>query len=244
MKYYIQNTRLRKKVEILTSLIPSLIFCLKYLPFRQAVKLPILVRKIKLVQFKGFVTIDSPKIKFGMIRIGFLDSRLWPDTGIVWCVNGNIIFKGNAKIGANSSIFVRQNAQLTFGSDFENTANLKIMCCCDIVFGKSVSLGWDTIIMDSSLHPLKQVDTNRNKQAYGPIRIGDYNWFGLQCLIMHSVNTPPRCIFGARSVVTRGGDYHPYCVHGGSPIRVLSTNVMRDFGNDRITDYPIQNIEC
>lgn len=239
MKYYIQNTRLRKKAEILSSLIPSFIFCLKYLPFRQAIKLPILVRNIKLVQFKGTVEIDSPKISFGMIKLGFLDSRLWPDDGIIWCVEGKVCFKGTAKIGAGSSIFVRNSGTLIFGDDFENTAKLKIMCCCLITIGKTVSVGWDGVIMDSSLHPLKQVDTKRAKKAYGPINIGDYNWFGLQCLIMHSVNTPLRCIFAGRTVVTRGGQYEPYCVHGGSPVKVLSRGVYRDFEDDTIRDYSI-----
>lgn len=54
---------------------------------------------------------------------------------------------------------------------------------------------------------------------------------------MHSVTTPERCIFGMGSVLTRGAKYESYCVHGGSPIRVLSRNVMRVYGQDRITDY-------
>lgn len=239
MKLYIQNTVLRKKWDILMSIIPSLIFCLKYLPFKQAIKLPILVRHPKFVLLKGTLEIDAPNINFGMIKLGFLDSRLWPDDGITWCVEGKVCFKGKAVVGAGSSIFVRKSGTLIFGDDFENTAKLKIMCCCKITIGNTVSVGWDGVIMDSGLHPLIDSQTRKKKKSYGPIEIGDYNWFGLQCLVMHSVKTPERCIFGARSVVTRGGDYHPYCVHGGSPIHVLSTNVMRDFENDRITDYSI-----
>lgn len=62
----------------------------------------------------------------------------------------------------------------------------------------------------------------------------------LQYFIMYNANTPPeRCIFGGRTIITHGGEYKPYCIHGGSPVRILSTNVMRDFDNDRITDYSI-----
>lgn len=241
MKIYIQNKSLRKKWDILMSIIPSLIFCLKYLPLKQALKLPILLRHPKYVLLKGTVKIDAPRISFGMIKMGFLDSRLWSDDGIIWCVEGNVIFRGKAKIGAGSSIFVRKSGTLSLGDDFRNTAKLKIMCCCKISIGETVSFGWDCIVMDSGLHPMVDTLTGKQKKAYGPIEIGDYNWFGLQCLVMHSVKTPERCIFGGRSVVTRGGEYKPYCVHGGSPIRVLSTNVMRDFDNDKITDYSIQD---
>ena len=75
------------------------------------------------------------------------------------------------------------------------------------------------------------------KKAYGPIKIGDYNWFATKCKVMHSVTTPERCIFGMGSMVTRGGQYESYCVHGGSPIRVLSRDVMRIIGQDKITSY-------
>jgi len=235
--FYIQNTKIRKKWEILVSIFPSLFFCLKYLPINQAIKIPILVRKPKLVQLKGSVKIDCAPIRFGMIKMGFLESRLWPDNGIIWTVMGNVVFKGKAKIGSNSSIFVRKSGTLTFGENFENTAGLKIMCCCNINFGKTVSVGWDSVFMDSGLHPLVNTETKQQKKCYGPISIGDYNWFGLQCLVMHSVNTPNRCIFAGRTVVTRGGDYQSYCVHGGTPVKVLSRNVMRDFANDVISDY-------
>lgn len=241
MKIYIQNKFLRKKWDILMSIIPSLIFCLKYLPLKQALKLPILLRNPKFVLLKGTVKIEASQIYFGMIKLGFLDSRLWPDDGIIWCVEGNVIFKGNAIIGAGSSIFVRKSGTLIIGDNVKNTAKLKVLCCCKIKIGNTIRFGWDCIIMDSGLHPLINTLTGKQKRAYGPIEIGDYNWFGLQCLIMHSVKTPERCIFGGRSVVTRGGEYKPYCVHGGSPIRVLSTNVMRDFDNDVITDYSIQD---
>lgn len=75
------------------------------------------------------------------------------------------------------------------------------------------------------------------KRAYGPIKIGENNWFGAQCKIMHSVNTPKRCIFGMGSIVTRACEFESYAVHGGSPLRVLSRNVKRIIGLDMILDY-------
>ena len=56
---------------------------------------------------------------------------------------------------------------------------------------------------------------------------------------MPRVKTPERCIFGIRSIVTRGAIFESYCVHGGSPLRVLSRNVMRDYDNDLIKDYSL-----
>lgn len=59
----------------------------------------------------------------------------------------------------------------------------------------------------------------------------------MQCKVMHSVETPERCIFGMGSVVGRGCKFESYCVHGGFPLRVLTRNVMRVVGKDFITNY-------
>lgn len=237
--FYIQSTKIRKIAEIIKALFPSIIFCLKYLPFKQAIKLPILIYRPQFVRLKGKVSIECDKIYFGMIQLGFYRARPWPNNGIIWCVDGKVTFNGKATIGNNSSITVGRQGILTLGDDFHNTSGFKCICNCKISFGKSTRVGWNCVFMDTGLHPLKDVETGRKKRSFGPIEIGNYNWFGLECLIMHSVKTPERCIFAGRTTVTRGGDYQPYCVHGGSPVHVLSRNVYRDFGDDLITDYSL-----
>ena len=62
-------------------------------------------------------------------------------------------------------------------------------------------------------------------------------FFTTQYMIMPGVRTSERCIFGARTIVTRGGQYESYCVHGGNPVRVLTRNVMRIIGQEFIKDY-------
>ena len=93
------------------------------------------------------------------------------------------------------------------------------------------------MLMDTNFHPLYDMENKCFKRAYGRINIGDNNWFGSQCFVMPGVNTSERCIFGARSVITRGCQFESYCVHGGSPLRVLSRNVMRIIGQDIIEKY-------
>ena len=219
------------------TLLPSIGFNLHYLPFRQAIHLPIYIRKPHYHHKKGQIIIDSPRITRGMIRLGELKTLIYPDTGIRWSNLGRVIFHGTAIIGANSSIIISKNATVEFGDDFLNTSSLHLAAFIGIKFGIKARLGWDTTIIDTNFHPLFDIEKNRFKKAYGKIEIGDYNWFGTQCLIMHSVITPERCIFGARSVIARGCTFESYCVHGGSPLHVLTRNVMRRYGEDQITDY-------
>ena len=83
------------------------------------------------------------------------------------------------------------------------------------------------MIMDTNFHPLYDMKNDVLKSASGPIVIGDDNWFGADCVIMHSVNTPAHCTFGLRTIVTRGGETKPYCLMAGSPMRIIAENVKR-----------------
>lgn len=233
--------KLIKNKKIWRALIPSLIFNFRYLPFRQAIKLPILVYKMKNLGQKGTISIESEKIYTGMICLGFPRAATYPNNGITWRNRGKIIFKGGCIIGNDSYIIIGKQGTLIIGEDFKANAGAKIVCECKISFGNYTRFGWGGIIMDTNFHPLYDINKEKYKKAFGPIIIGDYNWFGLQCFIMHGVRTPERCIFGARSVITRGGTFESYCVHGGSPLRVLSRNVMRDYDHDQITDYSLSD---
>lgn len=214
----------------------TLIFNFHYLPFRQAIMLPIWIYRPHFVKMGGVILIDNQHIRCGMIRLGFLCARMYPNNGIQWMHQGKIVFKGKCQVANNSFIVTGKKGYIEFGENFMASPT-KIISFIGIKFGEGTRLGYDVLIMDTNFHPLYDMEKQCFKKAYGKIEIGDYNWFGAQCAIMHSVKTPERCIFGMRSVVTRGGNYEPYCVHGGSPIRVLSRGVKRIYGQDKISEY-------
>ena len=217
--------------------IPSIVFNFHYLPWKQAIKLPIYLRKPNYRKLGGKVIIESSAIKRGMIRLGFNITNTYPDNGISWLNEGTIIFKGETVIGSDSYIVVRPTGKVEFGEDFASTAALKLVSCVGIQFGKGSLLGWDVTIMDTNFHPLYDTTNKQFKKSYGKISIGDYNWFSTQCMIMHSVVTPEHCVFGARSILTRSGQFESYCVHGGNPLHVLARNTMRIPGQDLINEY-------
>lgn len=220
----------------LRALFPTIFFNFRYLPFKQALKLPIWIYKPHFISLKGSVIIDVANIHPGMIRIGFLTATTYPDSGFYWNNEGLIIFKGKCVIGNNAFIVTGKNGKIEFGEDFRATTSMRIVSHIGIQFGKSVTLGWEVIVMDTNFHPLYDKETNQSKKTYGKILIGDYNWFSTQCYVMHSVHTPVSCIFGARSIVTRGGGYQSYCLYGGNPIKILSRNIACDM-NIKINYY-------
>lgn len=229
----------RNKLIMMRTFLFSIPFCLRHLPLRQAVKLPIWVYKPKYRSQKGQFVIDCPNIRYGMIRLGFPRCALYPNTGISFKNDGKIVFKGTCLIGNDSYIVCGKQGKIVFGDDFKNTGCLRITSQCGISFGKSARVGWETLIMDTNYHPLWDMEKKKFKRAFAPISIGDYNWIATQCYVMQGVVTPERCIFGARSVITHSGPFEPYAVHSGSPLKVLTRNVMRDYEHDHIYDYSL-----
>jgi acetyltransferase-like isoleucine patch superfamily enzyme len=168
-----------------------------------------------------------------MIQMGARIVSVYPDNGITWENHGGIVvFRGNCRFGGDSYISVGPLGKLDIGHHFAATAGLKLICYYNITFLPFVLFGWDCLCMDTNFHTLYDMEKNEFLPASGPIVIGEYNWFGTGCKVMHSVTTPERCIFGMGTTVTRNCVKKSYCVMGGSPVQILRENVMRDYEHD------------
>ena len=126
--------------------IPSIIFNFHYLPFKQAIMLPVLLMKPNFRKLGGKVIIESDNIRRGMIRLGFNRANIFPDNGISWLNEGTIIFKGKVAIGSDSYIVVRPTGSVEFGDDFLSTAAMKMVSCIGIFLDGMLSL-WTQIFI-------------------------------------------------------------------------------------------------
>lgn len=224
------------KWRTLMALLPSLVFCLRYLPFRQAIKIPIIIYKPNIYKSEGAIIIDSPKVTFGMIRLGLFVTNQYPNSGIRIYNKGTIVFKGQACIGANSSITVlRKNAYVEFGKQFGNATTIRINCDYRITFKDKVLVGWDVSVMDSSMHRLKDMNNRFLGSGYGEVIIGEGTWIASQCLISKGVHLPPYTTVGARSLVNEHTNGIPdHCLIAGTPARLIKQGVWRDIEDDKI----------
>ena len=80
----------KDKIPYLWYLLPSLYVNFKLLPFRQAVKMPFLTIRPKLVSVKGKIEIDDAKSKFGIIKLGEWGVKAFPNSGITINMQGGI----------------------------------------------------------------------------------------------------------------------------------------------------------
>lgn len=186
----------------------SIWFNFKYLPAKQAVRLPILLYKPKLIVCKGKIELLDKKSKFGSIMLGFPCSSLYPNSGITLKIRGTIVFDGKASIPNASSIEVGEYGFLKFGEDFVATAQLRIGCHDKIIFGKKVLVSWDNLFYDTDYHAT--IVNGEKSISHAPIIIGNYSWFGARCTILKGSQTPVFSIIGCNSLINsnllnRGG---------------------------------------
>ena len=72
-----------KKLCLLRSIFTTIWFNFHYLPFKQAIKLPILLYKPKIIASKGSIIIKG-EIKPFMIKLGIPQIFIYPNTGVMF----------------------------------------------------------------------------------------------------------------------------------------------------------------
>lgn len=222
------NKKLLKRFlkDYLTSIFAILIFNFKYLPFRQAVRLPVWINLRNWSRFRGKVVIDSPEIHTGMILLGGRHN-FHHKKGIFYQNDGTLIFKGKCLIGNGSVVNVRCNGRLEFGNNFGASCS-SFFCLKEMTFGNECAVGCDCHFLDSNFHLIKNLATGEQIKASSPVRIGNNNWFGYQSLVMKGTVTPANCIISARSLLNKAYSVPENSILAGSPARLVAEGYSRD----------------
>lgn len=202
----------------------TLYFNFHYLPFTQAIMLPIMLsHKVRLMKCNGKVIIKSAVktrlIKIGFEGVGIFDAKY---SRSIWQVSGTVVFNGTASIGHGCKISVGKDATLIIGDSFKITAESSIVCHKEITFGRNVLISWENLFMDTDFHYVEQ-----NTAIINPpekIVVGNHVWIGCRCTILKGSVLPDNCIVGAGSFINKHikGEH---VIIGGSPAKVLKTDV-------------------
>ncbi len=204
------------------SILKSLWFNFKYLPLKQALKLPVVLTYNTRIVCNGKVVLESKNITFAMIRIGFHKVPVCNDndiTSIIVEEEGRLYFKGSAHIGNGSKIYVADSAILSLGDNFAISASSALNCYYKIIFGRDIQFSWNCLVMDSDTHKIFDKE-GRIVNPDKPITFGDKVWIGCNCMILKGSNIPSNSVIGANSVVS-GGELQLNTVIVGSPARSI-----------------------
>lgn len=204
----------------------TLRFNFKYLPFKQAVKLPILVsRNCRLRRLDGKVIIRTDNIYTGMIKIGFDGISIFDNkkSRSIWQVSGTVIFEGKTSIGHGSKIDCSDNGHLVLGENFIISAESTIICSKKVSFGSDCMLSWDVLIMDTDLHGIFDKDGIKIN-GDSPVEIGSNVWVGCRATILKGVRIADGTIIAATSTITKHIQ-ESHNIVGGNPISILKKEV-------------------
>ena len=215
--------------RILRSIIPTVWFNFRYLPFRQAVKLPILLYKPRFHSCKGKVSLGDGPVRPGMVRLGFLIETVYPNSGFLWDNRGGeVVFRGGCIIGNDSRIRVEEGGRLEFGDGVLCTASLKLVCHRSVTIGDKVLVGWENTIVDTDFHRIKDESGTFVGSAVAPVSIGHHSWLCSQVLTLKGTAVPPRCIVAARSVLNTGYQVPECSLLAGAPARLRKQGIWQD----------------
>jgi acetyltransferase-like isoleucine patch superfamily enzyme len=196
----------------------SIFFCLRHLPLRQAVHLPILVaHTVARPRTDGSVRIEGP-IRPGMIKIGFGWAPLfdWRRSRGVWTVTGEVVFEGAALVSHGAKLSVE--GKLVLGDDVRINAEACILCEREISIGARSWISWHTMIMDTDSHSISGGDPAE------AISIGEHVLVGAGATILKGVHLPDGAIVAASSCVTRSIRAAERDVVAGNPARVVRSD--------------------
>ncbi|MCR5077909.1 MAG: acyltransferase [Prevotella sp.] len=205
-------------LSILLSIPQTVIFNFRYLPFTQALKLPVWIHYRCKVKIEGHIECESSKL--ADIRIGFHTvSHLYrPVTSLMVSRGARLVFKGSAHIGRGSSLLVYPSAVMELGTDFTISAASTLKCYKKIAVGDNVLCSWDILIMDSDTHSIVYSDGQENNDK--PIIISDHVWIGCNSVILKGAEIPENCVIGAGSVVS-GKYFEKNSIIAGNPAKTI-----------------------
>ena len=213
----------------------TIYFNFKKFPFRIAKKLPVFFYgKICFQSIKGEIIINGP-IKTAMIGYGQHFESAVKSKGIAEIMlHGKLVFNGYAHIGKDVFLYVGRNAYCEFGNMSCLGSDVKVICTHKIVIGDWSGIGYESQIIDTNSHPMKNTVTGEHYPITGPICIGSYNAFSNRISIMANTKTPNFCVIASNTVCNK--DYTTFgsnILIGGIPAKLLKNNYSRDWEIER-----------
>ena len=233
--------RIWQKRWVLRSLPFSIYFNFHYLPFKQAIRLPIVLYKPSFRKLKGsLVILDDVPITPAMIKLGNYCVSLYPNDGVMIDNNGGtIIFHGKTELNSGIKISIGPKGTLEFGKNVRSTAHTKIVAYNHIYIDDDVLIGWDCLFMDSDLHQLTRCKDGPLPIAFGKIYVGKNTWVASKCDIMKNTYLPDNSVVAFRSLTNRDYGKETDILLGGAPAEIIKHNIYLDKSNWEI-EYPEQ----
>lgn len=211
--------------NLLWDYIYSLWFCLKILPFGDAIKTPINIsRRVNVGTIrKGAIVLNGP-IRHNRVFIGHRGfSAIADGSGLVNIEpGGKLIINGTASFAQGIRLWIDSNATMTVGNNFSCNKNCLFRAFDDITIGADVLMGWDIELNTTDGH-LLQIDGVSNIN-HGSISIGNHVWVASHVVFSKKSSVAAGSVVAQKSLVATKHRTSNVLL-AGTPARVIKENV-------------------
>ena len=202
----------------------------RLLPWRQALRLPIVVQGALRLDIGPEARIVLPSdAPHGTVVLGSRHETYRASAGRgQLSIFGTWQVKGKVRIGVDSCLYIHRSAELTTGDGVFIARDSQIECAECVTIGNHVLAG-EIYICDTAAHTV--MHHGKQQPMTRAIRIGDGCYFGFRTMVLRGAQLPPRCVIGSGAVCTR--DHvaeHPEggLLLTGVPAEVKTTGVEPD----------------
>lgn len=202
----------------------SFLFCIRYLCFRDAIKVPILIHPSVRIKGlgKGRIEIKDP-IKRSMIIIG-LDGALGRSNckSLLYINKGaKLILHKNTTLAKGIRMVINKGV-VEIGRDFYCNGDCSFFCNMSIKIGNGNLFGWNVHFNTTDGHSFYV--NEEQTQMSASIIVRDHVWVGANSIISKGSDIASECVVAQCSLVNRKFN-QKHCLIGGIPARVIKENI-------------------
>lgn len=221
-----ESSDLKYKVKLVIkaaiSLPKSFYFCLRTMPLKYAIKMPVLVAwntelcKLK----KNTVDFKVPVHSF-MVKIGFGGSMgICSHKNTITLSGGKVIFGDH--VSFSEGIMLRNSGVLEFGNNFFCNKNCLIWASKEIIFGDDDLLGWNVVVRDSDGHQV--INNGIPGSVSKRIEVGKHTWICSEAHILKGAKVSDNSVLAYRSTLNKQFEQSESLLVG-TPAKIIKTGI-------------------
>lgn len=213
-------------------------------PFKDAIKLPIIVYQGTEIEQIGKIKFNCP-IRKGILVIG--KRMFYRGQKTVIINRGTIEIDGDCEIMGGTTVHtLRYCSKLHLGSNVMIAECVRMLIDTDVSVGDFTRITFGCLVIDSEFHFVLNTETGSVGTTRYPIKIGKYNWIGNTAIIKKGTITPDYTIVSNGSMLTKDySDIPKYSILLGVPAKLKASGFRRIY-NDKmdkeLNDYFMEHL--
>lgn len=211
------------KLSLIIYYIYSLFFCLRYLPLRLAVHIPILIHpSVKIGSLPRGAILFHGKLRHGMFVFGFKGTAGQSNCKSLLTIKpGAQLIVGKGVQMARGTRIVISKGKMQIGQNFWCNGDCYFNCTTNIIIGNDNMYGWSISFNTSDGHYI--YENGQQKPMEGDITIGNHVWIASHCIIGKNTIVADGSLVSQHSLLSKAYNTSNSLI-GGIPAKILKEN--------------------